>query len=178
MNRDTTDTARKYFKLLGRLMIIGPILTPVILVGISFAVRPEPKRISIPHHNGRIELEENISPGTFVVKRHFDDVSSWGADTIISWVTKTYQFKLVAWRPDPDIPGVFQFAEQHVWFDDQSIWDKLIVNFNEEKGYLELSRHWSQTGTLILLFYSVFPAALYGCLLSGCRGYLKKRFLL
>ncbi len=171
-------TARKCFRLLGKLRIIGLILMPVMLFGIIFAVRPEPKRISIPHHNGRIELEENISPGTFVVKRHFDDVSSWGADTIVSWDTKTHHFKWVAWRPDPNIPGIFQFAEQYVWFNDRSIWDKLVVSFNEEKGYLELSRHWNETCTIALLFLLVIAGILYECLLGGCRGYLKKQFLL
>lgn len=98
------------------------ILLPGTLGYLWLIGKPEPMIIAFPNVKGRILEESLVKPGTFTVTHPFEEVGTWGDDTITRWRVMNefetgtkFSPKLVweSWRPDK-INGVFQYASHTV----------------------------------------------------------------
>ncbi len=88
-------------------------------VGKMEATAPEPFVFVLPIFAGRVLPSGDVHPGTFTISALFEEVSSWGRDAVMAYTVMRDYYSdssqtvdLRAWRPDPQTPGVFQFARQ------------------------------------------------------------------
>lgn len=93
---------------------------------------PEPVVIlSIPDFEGRVLPYWQVNPGTFTIRRPFDEALGWGKDSIMAFGFRTVRI----WRPDPETSSVFQYSAKsfprNPW-DDGKVFEVGEVRFDTQ----------------------------------------------
>lgn len=108
------------------------ITAPLIWVGVLlFNIEPEPFEIDLSKFPGRIYKEENIQPGTFLIKNVYK--VDWGNDAILRYGANQGLLKegiaIEIWEPDKKTNGVYQYTENQ-YFPPKSWIFSIISNSN------------------------------------------------
>ena len=122
-------------RLVGFILIgIMVILMALVFRGVNNQLaRPAPKpyEISFSGFPGRILSEYEVHPGTFTIKKSFEE--TWSRDAIMVFgLLGESKIRVKIWRPDPITLNVFQYAEKE-FFPSGERWnlyhiDKIIEN--------------------------------------------------
>ncbi len=74
----------------------------------------KPLSIEIPKFAGRILAENQVHPGTFTIREDFENISTWGNDSILIYGHDGNEVFFRAWKPDEKTSGVFRYSSKSV----------------------------------------------------------------